>query len=463
MGNFKDQKFTNAYNNAVANEGWFFFIDIVGASNPALSIDRQLKKIEKVVESIEKYLSENSNPEIYKSFTGDGMLVVFTHFSYPLELSIDIHKNLDKYNTENLGEDKISVRIGIGSGSYRTFNDRVHTQPAPWGHELVLAQRIMDRARPNQILLTDFAFKKIQNDFFISRNDSFYPYLKEKGRIVPKHHKTHENIYSFYKENEFGNGAKVEHHLDIKPIIMESNVEVNENLERALESFCKRRLESTISKFKKIILPSVGLEVGPTSEDLMYQVLFEHGGENYIAATYLTPSEYWNIQNTNPTNILDHHKELLKRQKDPKNTSHVDNYRFLILDKKKLDDDIKQNQYGLDFIMWHSINGVRLYHKDPSNIKGILNKYPAISFNIGIGLWYGKYMLQFGSIIRYVDKSKPNQPLKKRRFWLHDYDTDIYLQSLEFFEELKMMADSGKMELVDHNYYNHVLAETQSG
>jgi hypothetical protein len=62
-----------------------------------------------------------------------------------------------------------------------------------------------------------------------------------------------------------------------------------------------------------------------------------------------------------------------------------------------------------------------------------------------------------------VDKSKPNQPLKKRRFWLHDYDTDIYLQSLEFFEELKRMADSGKMDMVDHNYYNSVLAETQYG
>lgn len=157
-------------------------------------------------------------------------------------------------------------------------------------------------------------------------------------------------------------------------------------------------------------MPSVGLEIGPTSEDLMYQVLFENGGENYIAATYLSPSEYWNIQNINPTNLLDHHKELLKRQKGSK-TQPVENYRFLILDKQKLDADIKQNQYGLDFIKWQSINRVKLYHTDPINIKAILDKYPALSFNIGIGLWYEKYVLQFGSIVEYVDKNKPNHPL----------------------------------------------------
>ena len=121
--------------NTITNEGWFFYIDIVGASNPALSIDRQLKKIEKVVESIDNYLRVNNRLEIYKSFTGDGMLIVFRHFSHPLELSKEIHQDLDAYNNENHGVDKIEVRVGIGSGSYRTFNDRVHTQPAPWGHD----------------------------------------------------------------------------------------------------------------------------------------------------------------------------------------------------------------------------------------------------------------------------------------------------------------------------------------
>jgi hypothetical protein len=51
-------------------DGWYFFIDIIGVSNPNLSITCQLEKIIKLIDIIESFLNVRNNPEIYKSFTG---------------------------------------------------------------------------------------------------------------------------------------------------------------------------------------------------------------------------------------------------------------------------------------------------------------------------------------------------------------------------------------------------------
>ena len=79
----------------------------------------------------------------------------------------------------------IIVRIGIGFGSCLSFQDGVHKETAPWGHELVLSKRIMDLANPNQILLTDFAYQKIKNDFLLGKND-YCIHLFDKGKITYK-------------------------------------------------------------------------------------------------------------------------------------------------------------------------------------------------------------------------------------------------------------------------------------
>ena len=81
------------------NEAWYFFIDIVGASNPTLSILCQLEKIKKLKNIIENFLNSHYNPEIYKSFTGDGMLIVFLNYKFPIELSIEIHKRINEHNS----------------------------------------------------------------------------------------------------------------------------------------------------------------------------------------------------------------------------------------------------------------------------------------------------------------------------------------------------------------------------
>jgi hypothetical protein len=433
------------------NEGWYFFIDIVGASDPSLSILCQLEKIKKLKKIIENFLNKYYNPEIYKSFTGDGMLIVFLNYKFPIELSIEIHKRINEYNAFFKGKERILVRIGIGFGSYLPFQDGVHKETAPWGHELVISKRIMDLAYPNQILLTDFAYQKIKNDFLLGKND-YCIYIFDKGKIAIKNHKELENIYSFYKENEFGNNTDIEIRLDIKPLI--HSHKIDKNFINPLQDFCEERFEIIIKKFKDLTNPSVGLEMNFISTGLIYKVLFENAID-YISVTYLTPSEYWEIQNSDPVNLLRHHEKSLRKT----NFSCLNKkrYRFIIKEKEKLSKDIQINQdSSLLFIKWHSENNVNLFNIDPDYINHILNKYSKIVHNVGIGLWYDKYILQFGPIMEYTNNKDQYHPLKRRRFWLHPVESDTYVQSIQFFDDLIKAAEEDKFIKIDHNFYNKI-------
>jgi hypothetical protein len=424
----------------------------VGASNPNLSISCQLEKIKTLKDIIESFLNSHDHPEMYKSFTGDGMLIVFFDYGFAINLAIETHGKLRNYNTQIKEQEKILVRIGIGSGSFLSFKDGVHKELAPWGYELVISKRIMDLARPNQILLTDFAFQKIKNDFLIGKND-YCKNIFDKGKIFLKNHNELENVYSLYKENEYGNNLDIEMNLDLKPLFMSS--QIDKNFIDPLQSFCEERINITLKKFKELTDPSKGLEIGLISTGLLYKVLFYHGS-NYISATYLSPSEYWEIQNSEPVNLLRYHEKSLKR----KNLSFQNkkNYRFIIIEKEKLKRDIKTNQNTtLLFIKWHSENNVNLFHLEPYYINEILIKYPKIVHNVGIGLWYDKYVLQFGPIMEYMNNKDQYHPLKRRRFWLHSVDSDTYLQTTNFFDDLIESIDTENAIKVDHIFYNRTI------
>ncbi len=435
-------------------DGWYFFIDIVGSSNPNLSISCQLEKIAIIKGLITSYLVSLQEPEIYKSFTGDGMLIVFLKYNFPLELSVYIHKNIKEYNRSLPEKEKIFVRIGIGFGSFLSFNDGVHKEFAPWGHELVLARRIMDMARPNQILLTDFAYQKIKNDYLFDKN-KYGLSLYDKGKIMLKHHNELENVYSFYKADEYGNNSDIEFSMDLKPLIHYHKFD--DTFVIPIQNFCEARFDTILEKFKDLTNPSRGLEIGLLSTGLIYQVLFENGNE-YISATYLPPGEYWEIQNSEPLNLLSYQEKSLSRLKHSEMARS--SIRFLIMEKEKLDNDIMKNQNSsLLFIKWHSENNVNLYFVEPSKINKILVKYPKIVHNVGLGLWKGKYVLQFGPIMKYVNHKDQNHPLVRRRFWLHAAGNETYNQSNDFFNELVELVSQMSLTKVDHNYYNNIINE----
>lgn len=81
----------------------FFFVDIVGLSNPTLSVRSQIEKIEvlnSLILSCDAF-AKTKEPEIVLP-TGDGMAIGFyTNPESPLKLSMELHRKVTEYNNNN--------------------------------------------------------------------------------------------------------------------------------------------------------------------------------------------------------------------------------------------------------------------------------------------------------------------------------------------------------------------------
>ena len=86
------------------------------------------------------------------TITGDGMVIGFYDTpEKPLRLAIELQKLLSRYNQSTKGKDKLTIRIGIESGPVYFVKDLTGKDNF-WGPGIIKARRIMDLARPMQIL-----------------------------------------------------------------------------------------------------------------------------------------------------------------------------------------------------------------------------------------------------------------------------------------------------------------------
>jgi hypothetical protein len=135
----------------------FFFIDIVGLSDPSLSVRKQIAKIEtlnKMINSCDIFLKGTSEKRIILP-TGDGMAIGFlVNPELPLKLSMQLHQKLRHYNQRKSNEDSINVRIGISSGPIFIVSDIMGNQNV-WGPGIIVARRVMDLGDSMHILLAD--------------------------------------------------------------------------------------------------------------------------------------------------------------------------------------------------------------------------------------------------------------------------------------------------------------------
>jgi Adenylate and Guanylate cyclase catalytic domain len=134
----------------------FFFIDIVGLSDPSMSTMIQIKKIEVLNKSILSCESFRSAPKdtLIVLPTGDGMAIGFLQGpELPLRLAIELHITLVKYNKGRIPAETIRVRIGIHSGSVFLVKDILGNNNV-WGPGIIIARRIMDLGDDGHILLS---------------------------------------------------------------------------------------------------------------------------------------------------------------------------------------------------------------------------------------------------------------------------------------------------------------------
>jgi hypothetical protein len=134
----------------------FFFIDIVGLSDPSMSTMIQIKKIEVLNKSILSCESFRSAPKdtLIVLPTGDGMAIGFLQGpELPLRLAIELHTNLVKYNKGRIPAETVRIRIGIHSGPVFLVKDILGNNNV-WGPGIIIARRIMDLGDDGHILLS---------------------------------------------------------------------------------------------------------------------------------------------------------------------------------------------------------------------------------------------------------------------------------------------------------------------
>jgi archaellum biogenesis ATPase FlaH len=181
----------------------FFFVDVVGLSDPALSVRRQIEKIEALNDMIGHCETFKKASDKRVLPTGDGMAIGFMLSpESPLQLGIDLHHALKKYNTHTNKEDGsfLDVRIGLASGSVFIVND-VNSNQNIWGPGIIFARRVMDVGDGGHILLAGPLAESL-----LTLDDKYKGMINLLGDYQVKHGQIIK-IYSAYSGNEFGNSV----------------------------------------------------------------------------------------------------------------------------------------------------------------------------------------------------------------------------------------------------------------
>ena len=199
----------NAYGSKISDTGLpseafhasFFFIDIVGLSDPTLSVKNQVQKIQTLNEIIHSCDSFRNTPAGKRIIlpTGDGMVIGFlSNPEIPLELSIQLHQKIYEYNQNKYDADPLGVRIGLGSGPVFTVSDLNNVQNI-WGPGIILARRVMDAGDNGHILIAEKLAEELIS--LKEENRKVINLISDKYKIK---HGQEIKLYSAYS-NEFGN------------------------------------------------------------------------------------------------------------------------------------------------------------------------------------------------------------------------------------------------------------------
>ena len=202
------RKLAGVYGSSIAETGLttqafnvnFFFIDIVGLSDPSLSVKKQMQKIEvlnRLIASCDAFKAPKEKKIILP--TGDGMAIGFLlNQELPLELSIQLHRKLHVYNRAKPAEDAIGVRIGLGSGPVFIVSD-INNNQNVWGPGIVLARRVMDAGDSGHILLTSRLAEELT-----ALKDEYRSIIKPISDVYEIKHGQKIGLYSAYS-HDFGN------------------------------------------------------------------------------------------------------------------------------------------------------------------------------------------------------------------------------------------------------------------
>ena len=245
----------------------FFFVDIVGLSDPSVSTRIQIKKIQTLNSIVMNSTSFRFTPRdtMLVLPTGDGMAIGFLQGpELPLNLAIEIHKMLSKYNKAKIPAEIIRVRIGIHSGAAFVVDDVLNNKNI-WGPGIILARRIMDIGDDGHILLS----ARISEDLR-EISDYYKQILRPVQKYAIKHGQT-ISLYSAYDKG-FGNPRPPA----TKSLVEKPNQERNTKHPTAVTIYPYMEVNITIKNPRSQLVHYKRLyEIKNTSENPIYEVV--HG------------------------------------------------------------------------------------------------------------------------------------------------------------------------------------------
>ena len=175
----------------------FFFVDIVGLSDPVISVKKQIKKIEALntlISSCEVFKNTEKSLRLVLP-TGDGMAIGFLQGpELPLMLATEIHKKLNAYNKGKSPEETLRIRIGMNDGPVFVVND-VDGNQNVWGPGIIMARRVMDIGDDGHILLSTRMAETLRE-----LSDEY------KQLIKPQHDYTIKHGLNMFLYSAYGNG-----------------------------------------------------------------------------------------------------------------------------------------------------------------------------------------------------------------------------------------------------------------
>ena len=178
----------------------FFFVDIVGLSDTAMSTKTQIKKIEVLNQCISECHAFKSVPieTILLLPTGDGCCIGFLQGpELPLLLSIELHEKLAIYNKAKIPSETVRVRIGLHSGNCFIVNDLLGNKNT-WGPGIIYARRVMDFGDDAHIMMSPTMAGNLRE-----LSDEYRQIIHPVHDVILKHGYT-MLLYSVYGEG-FGN------------------------------------------------------------------------------------------------------------------------------------------------------------------------------------------------------------------------------------------------------------------
>jgi len=199
----------NAYGSKISDTGLpsqafhasFFYIDMVGLSDPTMSVKKQIQKIQilnELIYSCDSFRKASTGKKIILP-SGDGMAIGFlSNPESPLELSIQLHHKVRAYNEEKYAADSIGVRIGLGSGPVFTVSDLNNVQNI-WGPGIIIARRVMDAGDNGHILIAEKMAEEL-----ISLKDEYRRVINLISNKYRIKHGQQFKLYSAYSD-DFGN------------------------------------------------------------------------------------------------------------------------------------------------------------------------------------------------------------------------------------------------------------------